>query len=281
MASTQTIAQALRGARERGVERLDAQLLLGRVLGRSRAWLMAHGEDPIAPGPAAEFAALALRRADGEPFAYLVGEREFHGLTLAVDPAVLVPRPDTETLVDWALELLAGPPRGPGRPAVADLGTGSGAIALALKSACPSASVWAVERSAAALDVARGNARRLALDVRFAHGDWWSALDAFADAPRFDLAASNPPYIAADDPHLAALAHEPRSALVADDGGLADIVRIAAQAPARIRDGGWLLFEHGWEQAPAVRAILARSGFAEITTRADLEGRPRCSGGRR
>ena len=275
-----TVDAALRDARSRGVERLDAHLLLAHVLGQSRAWLLAHGDDALSDPQGAAFAALVARRAAGEPFAYLVGEREFHGLALAVNDAVLVPRPDTETLVEWALALLQRDSGGVDDPAVLDLGTGSGAIALALKNACPRARVWAGERSASALAVARANAQRLALDVRFAQGDWWDALAGAPDVPVFDLVVSNPPYIAADDPHLAALTHEPLSALVADDGGLADIRRIADGARARLRPGGWLLFEHGWQQAPAVQAILQRSGFGEVSTRVDIEGRARCTGGR-
>ena len=274
------VGDALKAARALGVERLDAQLLMAHLLGQSRAWLLAHEDASLDDAQDAAFQALAARRAAGEPFAYLVGEREFHGLALRVDPSVLVPRPDTETLVDWALRLLEGPLRAAGRPAVLDLGTGSGAIALALKHACPRADVWAGERSAGALAVARDNARRLGLDVRFAQGDWWAALDGVDGVPAFDLVVSNPPYIAADDPHLAALTHEPLSALVADDDGLADIVRIAAQAPPRMRAGGWLLIEHGWQQGEAVRAILARAGFDEVGTAPDIEGRARCTGGR-
>ena len=250
-----TVDAALRQARERGVERLDAHLLLAHVLGQSRAWLLAHGDDRLSDAQAAAFGTLIERRADGEPFAYLVGQREFHGLSLAVTDAVLVPRPDTETLVEWALELLAGPLDEAGHPAVLDLGTGSGAIALAIKHACARAQVWAGERSADALAGETG-------------------------VPAFDLVVSNPPYIAADDPHLAALVHEPLSALVAGDEGLADIRRIAEGAAGRLRAGGWLLFEHGWQQAPAVQAILQRNGFREVTTRVDLEGRARCTGGR-
>ena len=275
-----SVDAALREARARGLERLDAHLLLAHVLGQSRAWLLAHGDDTIADGEAAAFGALVARRAAGEPFAYLVGEREFHGLRLAVNDAVLVPRPDTETLVEWALALLTGELRDVAEPTVLDLGTGSGAIALALKDGCPRARVWAGERSADALAVARANAVRLGLSVRFVQGDWWDALAAEPDAPVFDLVVSNPPYIAADDPHLAALAHEPPSALVSADEGLADIRRIAAGASGGLRAGGWLLFEHGWEQASAVHAILREAGFGDVATRTDIEGRPRCTGGR-
>jgi release factor glutamine methyltransferase len=275
-----TVDAALRDARSRGVARLDAHLLLAHVLGQSRAWLLAHGDDVLSDDHAAAFDAFATRRAAGEPFAYLVGEREFHGLTLAVSDAVLVPRPDTETLVEWVLEILQDDLREFEAPAVLDLGTGSGAIALALKDAWPRARVWAGERSAQALAVARANAQKLSLDVRFVQGDWWSALAGEPDAPTFDLVVSNPPYIAADDPHLAALTHEPLSALVAGDDGLADIRRIAEGARGRLRAGGWLLFEHGWEQAQAVQALLQRSGFGEVSTRVDIEGRARCTGGR-
>ena len=275
-----TIGGALESARVLGVARLDAHLLLGHVLRQPRAWLLAHGDDALPAHHAAAFEELARRRAAGEPFAYLVGEREFHGLTLAVSNAVLVPRPDTETLVDWALDILRGELHDTAQPALLDLGTGSGAIALALKNACPRARVWAGERSADALAVARTNAARLGLDVRFALGDWWDALAAAADAPEFDLVVSNPPYIAADDPHLAALTHEPLDALVAADDGLADIARIAAGAHDRLRAGGWLLFEHGWEQAGAVHALLLRAGFGDVETRTDIEGRARCTGGR-
>ncbi|MBW8760037.1 MAG: peptide chain release factor N(5)-glutamine methyltransferase, partial [Burkholderiales bacterium] len=167
-----SVEAALRDARGRGLDRLDAQLLLAHVLGQPRSWLLAHGDDALAAGRAAAYDALVARRATGEPVAYLVGEREFHGLMLAVDAAVLVPRPDTETLVDWALALLDAELRDIAAPAVLDLGTGSGAIALALKHGCPRARVWAGERSAEALAVARANAGRLALDVRFVHGDW-------------------------------------------------------------------------------------------------------------
>ena len=280
MSHVLTVEGALRSARSTGVERLDAQLMLAHLLGQSRSWLLAHGDEALSEEHAAAFEALVRRRAGGEPFAYLVGEREFHGLTLAVGPGVLVPRPDTETLVDWALALLQDELASSVAPAVLDLGTGSGAIALAIKNGCPRARVWAGERSADALAIARANADRLGLDVHFAHGDWWSALDGLPDAPAFDLVVSNPPYIAAGDPHLPALAHEPLSALVAADEGLADIRAIVAGARGRLRAGARLLFEHGWEQAEAVGRILADAGFCDIRTQADIEGRPRCTGGR-
>ena len=162
------VGDALLAARALGLQRLDAQLLLAHVMGQSRTWLLTHDDAAMNDAQDSQFQELATRRAAGEPFAYLVGEREFHGLTLAVSDAVLVPRPDTETLVDWALALLAGELRDAPAPALLDLGTGSGAIALALKQSCPRARVWAGERSAAALSVARANATRLGLGVRFA-----------------------------------------------------------------------------------------------------------------
>lgn len=267
-----TVAEALAHARAIGVERLDAQVLLVYLLGRPRAWLLAHNDAPIAD-PASLMTLLA-RRAAGEPLAYLTGEREFHGLRLQVTPDVLVPRPDTETLVDWALEFLADAPA----PCVADLGTGSGAIALALKQACRHAEIHASDASDAALAVARRNGERLGLPVAWHAGDWWHAFDTRF---RFDLAVANPPYIAAGDPHLAALRHEPRAALVAHGGGLADIHAIIVGASARLHGAGWLLLEHGFEQADAVCTALRRAGFETVSTRIDLGGQPRVSGGRR
>jgi release factor glutamine methyltransferase len=266
-----TVAQVLAHARSIGVDRLDAQLLLARQLGRSRAWLLAHDDAPVTDSAA--LLSLLARRAAGEPLAYLTGEREFHGLLLQVTPAVLVPRPDTETLVDWALELLADT----STERFVDLGAGSGAIALAIQQARPQAEVHASDASREALAVARGNGERLGLPVRWHHGDWWQAFD---PALRFDLAVANPPYIAADDPHLDALRHEPRAALVAPAGGLADIEAIVAGAPARLHANGWLLIEHGFEQADAVCECLLRAGFTGVQTRLDLARRPRVSGGR-
>lgn len=272
--SESTVAQALVAARARGLERLDAQLLLSRVLDRPRSWLLGHGEAPLAAELMHRFEALCGRRAGGEPIAYLLGEKEFHGLVLQVDAAVLVPRPDTETLVDWALERLAA---GPPRPQVADLGTGSGAIALALARARPDASVCGLDLSTAALAVARANADRLALAVEWLHSDWWTAVG----TRRFDLIVSNPPYIAEGDPHLAALRHEPRMALTSGSDGLGALRTIISGAAAHLRPGGWLLVEHGHTQGEAVRNLLERAALKSVTTRADLEGRPRCSGAQR
>ena len=265
-----TVLQALQAARAQGLERLDAQLLLAHVLRRPRAWLLAHDDAALAPEQAAWYQALCARRADAEPLAYLTGEREFHGLSLVVGPGVLVPRPETEHLVDWALERLAGLHQ----PTVADLGTGSGAIALALARACPQAQVTAVEQSPAALAIAQSNGARLGLAVQWRAGDWWQPLA----GQRFDLVVSNPPYIAAADPHLPALRHEPLSALAAGVDGLDDLRTLIAGAAAHLQPGGWLLLEHGHDQGPAVRALLERHGLQQAQTRRDLAGLDRCSG---
>lgn len=273
MSGEGTVASVLQTARAAGVDRLDAQLLLAHVLQRPRAWLIAH-EDAVLDARQLEQAQAGLkRRAAGEPLAYLLGEKEFHGLMLGVTLDVLVPRPDTEVLVDWALELLAS---GSPNTDVADLGTGSGAIALALKHACPLANVCAVDASAPALVVARGNGERLGLAVEWRHGHWWSALD----ARRFDLVVSNPPYIAEGDAHLAALRHEPQQALTSGVDGLDAIREIVAQAPLHLRPSAWLLFEHGHDQAAAVASLLQDRGFEAVSTRLDLAGLPRCTGGR-
>jgi len=274
--SPSTIAGQLAHAAGLGLDRLDAQLLLGHVLRRERTWLLAHDGDTLDAATLQRFDELARRRADGEPVAYLTGEKEFHGLTLHVTPAVLVPRPDTETLVDWALDVLSRELAGQPAPQVLDLGTGSGAIALAVKHAWPAAQVTAVDTSPAALAVAGANAERLGLPVDLLHGDWWSPVD----GRRFDLVLSNPPYIAAGDRHLAALKHEPHLALTPGGDGLDSLRRIIADASAHLRDGCWLLLEHGHDQAEAVQGLLAAQGLRDIATRCDLAGHQRCTGGR-
>lgn len=272
--SPATVAQALAAAAGLGIDRLDAQLLTLHALGRplhDRAWLLAHDTDafPEAAWPA--LSARLARRHAGEPVAYLVGEKEFHGLTLQVDARVLVPRPDTETLVDWALERLAGL----AAPRALDLGTGSGAVALALQQARPDARIDAVDASADALAVATANAERLKLPVHFRQADWLAGA-----ATGYALIASNPPYIAADDHHLAALRHEPLAALAAGADGLDDLRRIVRDAPAHLAEAGWLLLEHGHDQADAVHALLTERGFSDVQSRDDLAGIARCSGGR-
>ena len=271
-----TLGAALRQLQTGGLPRLEAQMLLLHALGQppqARAWLLAHDDAALPADAATRLHALATRRLAGEPMAYLTGEKHFHGLRLRVDARVLDPRDDTETLVDWALALL--PADAPRR--VLDLGTGSGAIALAIAHARPQARVTAVDASADALTVARANAGQLGLAVTLHHGDWLAPVA----GERFDLIVSNPPYIAEGDAHLPALAHEPRSALVSGADGLDDLRRIVATAPAHLAPGGWLLLEHGWDQAGAVRALLAGAGFTQVQSRRDLAGIERCSGGRR
>ena len=275
-----TLAQTLIQAHTLGLERIDAQLLLLHVLARpdaGRAWLLAHDTDALDAAVHARFIALCQRRAAGEPVAYLTGHKEFYGLPLQVDARVLDPRPDTETLVDWALQVIAAlpaPTATSAPPRIVDLGTGSGAIALALQHHCPHAEVLAVDASADALAVAQANATRLGLPVRFEQGNWLAGVVGV-----FDAIVSNPPYIASADPHLAALTHEPLQALASGADGLEAIRTIVAQAPAHLRPGGWLLLEHGHDQAPAVHALLTRRGFSGVQSRNDLAGIARCSGG--
>jgi release factor glutamine methyltransferase len=263
----------------------EADHLLAAALQRGRAWLHAHGEEAVAPHRVATFRDWLRRRAAGEPVAYLTGVREFWSLPLRVSPAVLVPRPDTETLVEAALSRL---------PLerdllVADLGTGSGAIALAIASERPRARLVASDASADALEVAQDNARALGLAdrVAFRHGDWWDAFDATPPQTRslpsrFDMVVSNPPYIAEGDPHLAAggLPFEPVAALASGPEGLDAIRAIIAGAGAFLAAGGWLLLEHGSAQGESVRAILNEYGFRSVQTIVDLEGRERVSLGR-
>lgn len=267
-----SVGQALAQARVSGVERLDAQWILCHLLKQTRAWLLAHDQEWLPPAAAKAWPELLARRAGGEPLAYVLGEREFCGLSLQVSPAVLVPRPETELLVDWALACLDQAPS----QDVIDLGTGSGAVALAIRHARPQAQVLATDASAEALRMARLNAGRLGLEVKFAPGDWWAA----AGSGRFGLAVSNPPYVAAADPHLAALRHEPPCALVAGAEGLDALVPLIRHAPPHLLPGAWLLLEHGHDQARAVQVLLMAAGFEAVSTRLDLAGLPRCTGGR-
>ena len=278
-----THQQALQAARIVGLDRLDAQLLLLHALGRpdsDRAWLLAHDDD-LLPAPRAEvFTRLSLRRAAGEPLAYIVGYKDFFGLRFGVDNRVLVPRPDTETLVQWALDVakkFAGEAL-----RVLDLGTGSGAIAVAVAATlaksrpvdAPAAAVSAVDFSAAALQVAAANAKVLQADVQFFQSHWFEKVSG-----HYHVIASNPPYIASADPHLSALTHEPPEALTAGPDGLDDIRHIISQAPAHLLAKSWLLLEHGYDQAATVRALLTQQGFAQVQSRCDLAGIERCSGG--
>lgn len=273
-----TIAQAIRSALALGLAQLDAQLLLLHLLGKpsvERAWLLTHDQDVLDPTIAGQFTANVLRRLGGESVAYITGQKEFYGLDFAVDKRVLVPRPDTETLVNWALEVLARLSHRAGPPDVLDLGTGSGAVALAIKYAKPNTRVSATDISDDALAVARANTLNLKLEVSFSLGSWLSGVTG-----RYDLIVSNPPYIADHDPHLAALAHEPLLALASGPDGLDAMRKIIGQAPAHLHAEGWLLLEHGYDQAVAVRELLLKAGFADVQSRRDLAGIERCSGGR-
>ena len=274
MSDKGSIKVALADARRRGVDLLDAQLMLARLLGSTRTQLIAHDEDLLAPEVGARWSDWLERRAAGEPLAYLLGEKEFHGLMLEVTPDVLVPRPETELLVDWALEL--SPTLGEA-PRILDLGTGSGAIALAIKRACPQARITATDASPAALAVARRNADRHALDVEWIETSWWQGLE----ARRFDLVVANPPYVREGDPALPALRHEPRSALASGHDGLEALHAIVAGIDRCLRAGGWLLLEHGFDQAEPVRTLMAAAGFEDIELRRDLAGHPRATGARR
>ena len=271
--SPRTLAESLQRAQTLGLARMDAQVLHLHALGREthdRAWLLAHDRDELSSDMVARLDKLLQRRLAGEPVAYITGFKEFFGLRLQVDARVLDPRPDTETLVEWALELL--PMGTPAR--VLDLGTGSGAVALALQHERPTSQVTAVDASTDALAVAQANALRLNLPVKFVQSHWMEAI-----AGPFELLVSNPPYVADADPHLAALTHEPLQALTSGPDGLDDLRQIIAQAPSRLVPGGWLLLEHGWDQANAVRNLLRSAGFEKVQSRQDLTGIERCSGG--
>ena len=269
-----TLAQCLQTAQAQGLARVDAQLLLMWALDhdpQDRAWLIAHDDEALPEAAAARWTAALQRRLNGEPVAYILGEQAFFGLNLRVGPSVLVPRPDTETLVQWALDLA------PDQAGVRcwDVGTGSGAIALALCRERPQWSITASDLSVEALRVAQGNAERLGFEVRWAQGPWLAAVP----GERFELIMSNPPYIAEGDPHLSALRHEPLLALTAGTDGLDDLRTLITQAPDHLSAGGWLLLEHGHDQAFAVRTLLTQAGFAEVNSRKDLAGIERCSGG--
>lgn len=270
------LAEGLKALFHRAEARREAAMLLGAVLGKSDAWLVAHADDEVDAPSAAAFQSLVERRVGGEPIAYLTGTRGFHDIALRVTPSVLIPRAETEVLVDLALARM---PAG-ADCALADLGTGSGAIALAVAKARPRARVVATDVSADALDVARDNAQRLGIgNVEFRQGVWCAPLA----GELFDLVVSNPPYVAAGDPHLheGDLRFEPALALSPGTDGLSAIRTIASQAKAHLSAGGWLLFEHGVDQGAAVRGVLAGRGYLDVFTERDLEDRERVSGGRR
>jgi release factor glutamine methyltransferase len=265
------------------LDRVDATVIISHVLGVNRAWIAANPMRILTESEDAKIDMLAAQRAMGRPVAYLLEKREFYGRDFVVGPEVLIPRPETETLVEAALERIAPclepaasrlPPLA---PRILDLGTGSGAIALAVKHACPSAEVLATDVDAAALRVAQANAGRLGLEITLRRSAWWSALG----GERFDLILSNPPYIAGQDPHLAALRHEPALALTPGGDGLDALRAIVAGAGDHLEAGAWLLLEHGYDQADTVQALLRAQGFSAIETRRDLGGQPRCTGARR
>ncbi|MDD5444419.1 MAG: peptide chain release factor N(5)-glutamine methyltransferase [Pseudomonas fluorescens] len=269
-----TVAAALAQAQAQGLARLDAQMLVLHALGRQvddRAWLLAHDNDALTAEAASALQTLVRRRLDNEPVAYLTGRKEFFGLDLQVDGRVLVPRPDTETLVQWTLDVLDGMDQA----SVLDLGTGSGAIALAIKSSRPDVEVHARDFSHDALQVAQANAARLGLNVQFSQGSWFENLHT-----RYTVVVSNPPYIAEHDDHLPALRHEPQQALTSGPDGLDDIRLIIANAGQYLLAGGWLLLEHGYNQSAAVCALLTAAGFEQAQSRTDLAGTLRCSGAR-
>lgn len=276
----QTLGDAVRAAARLLVDqdaRRDAEILIAHAMGMTRAGLFAHADHLLSEDEATRCLRLIESRQRGEPIAYLMGEREFWSLRLQVTPDVLIPRHETELLVEQSLQFL---PAAIGGLRVADLGTGSGAVALAIGSERPLVEVWALDNSRRALKVAEGNAQRLGIDnVRFLHSDW------FANVPtdlRFDVVASNPPYVAEDDAHLARgdLRFEPRGALTPGGDGLAAIRTIIRSAPEFLKPGGALLFEHGLDQAEAIRALFAQEGFIDVETRRDDEQRDRVTLGR-
>ncbi|MGR9579251.1 peptide chain release factor N(5)-glutamine methyltransferase [Pandoraea sputorum] len=271
-----TVATLLR---EPGLPPMESRILLSHVLGWSRTQLITRDREPLAPETVAVYRALHARRVAGEPIAYLTGTREFFGLTLNVSPSVLIPRPETELLVELALARIEGRQM----PRVLDLGTGSGAIALAIAHSRPDARVTALDRSADALDVARENARQLGLEgrVRFLASDWYDALP--ADEAPFDLIVSNPPYIVSGDEHLSQgdLRFEPVDALTDHADGLAALRVIVAGAPSRLLPDSWLLCEHGYHQAADVRALCTAAGFTDVGSERDLADIERTTGGRR
>jgi release factor glutamine methyltransferase len=272
MSTSITVSRALAAS---GLVPFEATLLLSHVLRCDRAWLMAHADDVIGAQQAKSFEALARRRRDGEPVAYLLGRREFYGLDLEVTPDVLIPRPETELLVDLALARLPDD-----REARAlDLGTGSGAVALAIAGSRRSAQVIGTDISSAALALAQRNAARLSIgNVSFVASDWFASLA----GQRFDLIVANPPYVASGDPHLSEgdLRHEPVLALTAGGDGLSALRVIVASTPAHLAPGGWLLVEHGYDQADAVGELFRSAGFADVRAARDLAGILRVSFGR-
>lgn len=270
-----TVQQAILFAQQKfGLARLDAQMLLLHACElpqHDRAWLLAHSDKVLNFETQERYLNFLQRRAGLEPLAYITGVKEFFGLQLHINKRVLDPRPETETLVEWALTCVADT----SSPHIADLGTGSGAIALALKHTLPEAQVTAVDASADAIEVASANAKRLGLEIHTHVGSWCEPLAGHS----FDLIVSNPPYVADGDTHLAQLPHEPLAALVAGKDGLDDLRQIVAQSAEHLKPGAWLLLEHGFDQAQAVQDMLGNQGFVAVQSRQDLAGILRCTGG--
>ena len=278
---TLCVQEALLQAQAQGLTRLEAEMLLLHALSQScyaRAWLLTHESQVLDHAQLEQFQTFTQRRLNLEPVAYILGCKEFFGLTLRISKQVLDPRPDTETLVMWALETLntALSTTPNTSPSVMDLGTGSGAVALAIQHARPDAHVQALDCSANALELAQLNAQDLNLNVKFRQGSW---LEGVLDT--FDLIVSNPPYIRTDDVHLPALRHEPALALVSGTDGLQAIKKIVSSAAACLKPGGWVLLEHGFDQAQSTRNLLAEAGFKNVQSCHDLAGIERCSGGQK
>ena len=274
MPGAPTIREALDAAQQ-VTDRIEARVLLREVLKQNDAYLLAHGDDTLSAEQAQQYVGLVVRRVAGEPVAYITGRREFYGREFAVNPSVLIPRPETELLVELALQRL--PAGAPGR--VLDLGTGSGCIGITIAAERPQLQVALLDASDAALEIARANAAQWApSNTSVLHSDWYSAVT----AERYDLIVANPPYVAEGNAHLQQgdLRFEPRSALASGVDGLNDLQRIIAQAPQHLSAGGWLLLEHGFDQAVACAWLLEAAGFQDVFNAPDLAGIPRVSGGR-
>ena len=264
--------RALIGEATPKIGRFEAMILLAHILGKPKEYLIAHDDEELPDTTLMTFDVYVSMRLDGVPVAYLTGRQEFFGRYFTVDHNVLIPRPDTEVLIEQALIVA------PEKPEILDMGTGSGCIAVTLAKECPGARVTATDVSEEALAIARGNAEALGAEVEFRKGSWWEAVP---EGARYDLIVSNPPYIRSDDEHLLALRHEPQGALTDSGNGLSCLEEIAAHAMSHLRHGGWLLVEHGWDQAPDVAALFRSVGLAAVRTVRDYGGNDRVTMGRK